>query len=71
MQGFCLFDECARVNILAETPYLFPLRAHQVSYFFTKYLCIIPPWLETILNVAPPICLDMLPNRPDMWRLID
>ena len=28
---------------------------------------VIPPCLEKILNLAPLKCLEMLPNRPDMW----
>ena len=32
---------------------------------------VIPPWLEKIFNLAPLKCLEMLPNRPDMWKLTD
>ena len=31
----------------------------------------IPPWLEKILNLVPRKCLEMLPNRPAMWKLSD
>ena len=63
----------ARVNILAETAYLSPLRARQVPYFFPKYLNfgVIPPCLEKILNLAPLKCLEMPPNRLDMRKLRD
>ena len=55
------------VYILAETAYLFPLLAGQVSYFFpNQFEFWRSPWLEKILNLAPLKYLEILPNCLDM-----
>ena len=60
-----------RVNILTETTYLFPFHVLQVSSSPSNLnFGVIPPWLEK-KKLAPIKCLEMLPNRPDMWQLSD
>ena len=50
-----------------------PPHASIVSYFFSKWFEIwrYSTMIEKILNLAPLKCLEMLPKRPDMWKLSD
>ena len=49
-----------------------PLRIKYLSFSLSNLnFGVSPPWLEKILNLAPLKCLEMLPNRPDMWKLSD
>ena len=51
-----------------------PPRASSILFLQVSYnlnFGVIPTLLEKILNLAPLKCLEMLPNRPDMWKLSD
>ena len=65
--------ENQRVYILEETAYLFPSVRFKYLIPFLSNLNfgVILPCLEKMLNLAPLKCLEMPPNRPDMWKLSD